>query len=63
MANKWYSNETGCLSTILGKHWVQPFFHDNSGAHIISKELNLDPDSFFSRDILSQAKSTLSCLA
>jgi hypothetical protein len=28
------------------KHWVHPFFHDNlnSGAYIVSKELNQDPE-------------------
>jgi hypothetical protein len=31
--------------------------------NIVSKELNLDPDSFISWEILSQAKSILSCLA
>jgi hypothetical protein len=38
------------------KHWVHPFFHDslNSGADIVSKELNKDPDSIL-WEILSQA--------
>jgi hypothetical protein len=33
------------------KHWVHPFFLDsfNSGAYIVSKELNQDPDSFVSK--------------
>jgi hypothetical protein len=30
------------------KHWVNPFFRDNlnSGAYIVSKELNQDPELF-----------------
>jgi hypothetical protein len=30
------------------KHWVHPFilYSFNSGAYIVSKELNQDPDSF-----------------
>jgi hypothetical protein len=30
------------------KHWVHSFFHNNlnSGAYIVSKELNQDPESF-----------------
>jgi hypothetical protein len=30
------------------KHWVHPFFRDNlnSGAYIVSKELDKDPDLF-----------------
>jgi hypothetical protein len=30
------------------KLWVHPFFHDNlnSGAYIVSKELNQDPELF-----------------
>jgi hypothetical protein len=30
------------------KHWVYPFFHNNlnSGAHIVLKELNQDPELF-----------------
>jgi hypothetical protein len=41
------------------KHWVHPFFCDdlNWSAYIVSKELNLDPDSFVSWEILSQAVS------
>jgi hypothetical protein len=34
------------------KHWVHPL-----GAYIASKELNPDPDSLMSREILSQAQS------
>jgi hypothetical protein len=62
--NKWYINATGCLNTILGKHLVQPFFRDNlnSGAYIVLKEFDQDPDSFVLWEILSQAKSILSCL-
>jgi hypothetical protein len=47
------------------KYWVHLFFHDNLnfGAYSASKELNQDPDSFISWEILSQAKSTLHCLA
>jgi hypothetical protein len=32
------------------KRWMHPFFRDNlsSGAYIVSKELNQDPDSFLS---------------
>jgi hypothetical protein len=32
------------------KHWVHPFFRDNtnSGAYIVLRELNQDPDSFVS---------------
>jgi hypothetical protein len=31
-----------------GKHWVHPFFRDNrsSGAYIVSKEINQDPELF-----------------
>jgi hypothetical protein len=44
------------------KHWVHPFFRDDlkSGTFVVSKELNQDPDSFVSSQILSQAKSILS---
>jgi hypothetical protein len=44
---------------------MQPFFRGNleSGAYIVPKELNRDPDSFVSWEILSQAKSVLSCPA
>jgi hypothetical protein len=30
----------------IRKHWVHPFFHNNlnSGAYIVSKELNQDPE-------------------
>jgi hypothetical protein len=49
---KRYINATGCLIEILGKrkHLVQSFFRDslNSGAYIVSEELNQDPDSFVS---------------
>jgi hypothetical protein len=46
------------------KLWVHPFFRDNlnPSAYIVSKELNQDPVSFASWEILSQAKSILSCL-
>jgi hypothetical protein len=67
MWNKWSINATGYLNTILIKknNWVHPYFRDsiNSGAFIVSKELNQDPDSFVSWEILPQAKSILSCLA
>jgi hypothetical protein len=32
----------------MGKHWAYPFFRDNSnsGAYIVLKELNQDPELF-----------------
>jgi hypothetical protein len=43
------------------KRWVYLFFRDNlnSGTYIVLKEPNQYPDSFISREILSQAKSIL----
>jgi hypothetical protein len=41
---------------------MRPFFRANLNpdGYIVLKEFNLDPDSFLSWAILSQAKSTLS---
>jgi hypothetical protein len=47
------------------KYWMNPFFCDNLKwrAYIVSKEFNQESNSFISWEILSQAKSILSCLA
>jgi hypothetical protein len=73
MWNKLYINATECLNTILGKHWVHPFFCDNLnwGAYIVSKELTwiqtpASHEKFFAKpNLLCPAQLSLGgvCLA